>query len=151
MVPCGSSVIETSPGTITCNNTITVNDGAVVNFLVNASKNSTLTTKNLTINGTIKVTFTADRELNVGDELKLWTVSGTFSGTPKFELPAAYTWDTSRISEGIISVTAISTGIRPSLVDADSRNIYDLRGRKFNGQQPKSGIYIRDGKKVIMR
>jgi hypothetical protein len=103
------------------------------------------------MNGTIKVTFTATRELNVGDELKLWTVSGTFSGTPKFELPAAYTWDTSRISEGIISVTAISTGIRPSLVDADSRNIYDLQGRKVNGQQPKSGIYIRDGKKVIMR
>ena len=124
---------------------------AVVNFLVNASKNSTLTTKNLTINGTIKVTFTASRELNVGDELKLWTVSGTFSGTPKFELPEAYTWDTKRISEGIISVTAISTGIRSSFIDADSKNVYDLQGRKINGQQTKAGIYIRGGKKVIIR
>jgi hypothetical protein len=151
VIPCASAVIETSPGTITCNNTITVNDGAVVNFLVNASKNSTLTTKNLTINGTIKVTFTASRELNVGDELKLWTVSGTFSGTPKFELPEAYTWDTSRISEGIISVTAISTGIRSSFIDADLKNVYDLQGRKINGQQTKAGIYIRGGKKVIIR
>ena len=151
VIPCASAVIETSPGTITCNNTITVNDGAVVNFLVNASKNSMLTTKNLTINGTIKVTFTASRELNVGDELKLWTVSGTFSGTPKFELPEAYTWDTSRISEGIISVTAISTGIRSSFIDADSKNVYDLQGRKINGQQTKAGIYIRGGKKVIIR
>ena len=151
VIPCASAVNETSPGTITCNNTITVNDGAVVNFLVNASKNSTLTTKNLTINGTIKVTFTASRELNVGDELKLWTVSGTFSGTPKFELPEAYTWDTSRISEGIISVTAISTGIRSSFIDADSKNVYDLQGRKINGQQTKAGIYIRGGKKVIIR
>ena len=151
LVPCGSAVNETSPGTITCNNTITVSDGAVVNFLVNASKNSTLTTKNLTINGTVKVTFTVNRELNVGDELKLWTVSGTFSGTPKFELPEAYTWDTSRISEGIISVVAISTDIRSSFVDADPKNIYDLQGRKFNGQSLKSGIYIRGGKKVIVR
>ena len=151
VIPCASAVIETSPGTITCNNTITVNDGAVVNFLVNASKNSTLTTKNLTINGIIKVTFTASRELNVGDELKLWTVSGTFSGTPKFELPEAYTWDTSRISEGIISVAAISTGIRSSFIDADSKNVFDLQGRKINGLQTKAGIYIRGGKKVIIR
>jgi hypothetical protein len=109
-MPCASAVNETSPGTITCNNTITVSDGAVVHFLVNASKNSSLTTKNLTMNGTVKVEFVADRNLKEGDELKLWSVSGTFSGTPKFDLPAAYTWDTSRISEGVIVESGLTSG-----------------------------------------
>ena len=121
LMPCASAVNETSPGTITCNNTITVSDGAVVHFLVNASKNSSLTTKNLTLNGTVKVEFVADRNLKEGDELKLWSVSGTFSGTPKFDLPAAYTWDTSRISEGVIVVTGINTGIAGIAADEEVR------------------------------
>ena len=156
LIPCGSAVNETSPGTITCNNTVTVNDGATVNFLVNASKNSSLTATNLTFNGTVKLTFTANRELKEGDELKLWTVSGTFSGTPKYELPEAYTWDTSRISEGILVVTGVSTGIKSqtSNLKSQTSDIYDLRGRQIRHQDLENlpaGIYIRGGKKVIVK
>ena len=156
LIPCGSAVNETTPGTITCYNTVTVNDGATVNFLVNASKNSSLTATNLTFNGTVKVTFTANRELKEGDELKLWTVSGTFSGTPKFELPEVYTWDTSRISEGILVVKGVSTGIKSqtSNLKSQTSDIYDLRGRQIRRQNLENlpaGIYIRGGKKVIVK
>ena len=158
IVPCGSAVNETTPGTITVNKAITVSSGGVVNFLVNASKNSTLSAASLTFNGTVKVTIVADRELKAGDELKLWTVSGTFSGTPTFDLPAGYTWDTSRISEGVIVVTG-TTGIGATLVNSEERivnSVYDLQGRKIangqfgNGQLPR-GIYIRGGKKIVVK
>ena len=158
LVPCGSAVNETTPGTMTCNNAITVNDGGIVNFLVNASKNSSLTATNLTFNGTVKLTFTANRELKEGDELKLWTVSGTFSGTPKFELPENYIWDTSRISEGVLVVTGVNTGICTPFADTDLRNVYDLSGRLVkrlgtsddNVNLP-AGIYLRGGKKVTIK
>jgi hypothetical protein len=156
LIPCGSAVNETSPGTITCNNTVTVNDGATVNFLVNASKNSSLTATNLTFNGTVKLTFSANRELKEGDELKLWTVSGTFSGTPKFELPEAYIWDTSRISEGVLVVTGVSTGIKSQTSNLKSQtfDIYDLKGRLVRRQDLENlpaGIYIRGGKRVMVK
>ena len=158
IVPCASAVNETSPGTITCNNTITVSDGATVNFLVNKTKNSQLSAKNLTFNGTVKLTFTAERQLEVGDELTLWTVSGTFSGTPKFELPAMFTWDTSRINEGILKITGVDTGVKTTLVDSDPMNVYDLSGRLVkrmatvsDTQGLPAGIYIRGGKKVVVK
>jgi hypothetical protein len=158
IVPCASAVNEMSPGTITCNNTITVSDGATVNFLVNKTKNSQLSAKNLTFNGTVKLTFTAERQLEVGDELTLWTVSGTFSGTPKFELPAMFTWDTSRINEGILKITGVDTGVKTTLVDSDPMNVYDLSGRLVkrmatvsDTQGLPAGIYIRGGKKVVVK
>jgi len=160
VVPCASAVNETSPGTITVNNAVTVAEGAVVNFLVNKTKNSAITAASMTFNGTVKLTFTAERELKVGDELKLWTVSGTFSGTPTFELPEGYNWDTSRISEGVIVVTGINTGISGTTINhgAESGSVYDLQGRKVRSQQSASdlnrlpsGIYIRGGKKVVVK
>ncbi len=111
VIPNASAVNETSPGTITVNNDITVDEGGVVNFLVNKTKNSTFVANSLTMNGTIKLTLLLDnetgkplRELNIGDELTLWTLSEPFSGTPKFDLPAGYVWDTSDISNGILRV-----------------------------------------------
>ena len=158
VMPCGSAVNETKPGTITVNNALTVNSGAVVNFLVNASKNSTLEAKTMTFNGTVRLTLMDDRELKVGDELKLWTVSDTFSGTPKFDLPADYTWDTSRISEGVLVVSGIGTGMNPALADTDPLNVYDLKGRLVLRQATATdtwglpaGIYVRGGRKVVVR
>lgn len=158
VIPCGSAVNETSSGTITVNNAITVANGGVVNFLVNKAKNSALAAATLSFNGTVKVTITDDSELKAGDELKLWTLSGNFSGTPTFDLPDRYTWDTSRISEGILVVTGINTGIRTSLADPDSKNVYDLNGRLVRRQSTDtsteglpSGIYIRGGRKTIVK
>ena len=159
IVPCGSAVNETTPGTITVNKAVKVSSDGVVNFLVNASKNSTISATSLTFNGTVKVTLVANRELKAGDELKLWTVSGTFSGTPSFDLPAGYTWDTSRISEGVIVVTG-TTGI--SQIENGKltmeNSVYDLNGRLVRRMSTASdikglpaGIYIRGGKKVVVK
>jgi hypothetical protein len=106
----------------------------------------------------VKVTLVGNRELQVGEELKLWTLSDTFSGTPKFDLPAAYTWDTSRISEGVLVVTGIDTGISGPMADADPCNVYDLRGRLVSRQATATstdglpaGVYIRGGKKIAIK
>lgn len=158
LIPCASAVNEVSPGTITVNNTLTANDGATVEFLVSTAKTSQVKAKNIIMNGTVKVTLVGNRELQVGEELKLWTLSGTFSGTPKFDLPAAYTWDTSRISEGVLVVTGIDTGISGPMADADPCNVYDLRGRLVSRQATATstdglpaGVYIRGGKKIAIK
>ena len=87
LMPCGSTFAETIPGTIRCNNTINVNSGSTITFMKNASKNSTLDTKNLTLNGTVKVVLLSGYTPKAGDTMTLWTVSGTLSGTPSFLLP----------------------------------------------------------------
>ena len=159
LIPCGSTLLETTPGTIKCNNTINVADGATVNFLVNATKNSTLDTKNLTFNGTLRIVIVNDALLAAGRELKLWTVSGKFEGTPKLELSDRYTWDTSRLAtEGVLVVAGQTTGIVAARVDADACNVYDLQGRLVSRQPDatsteglRPGLYIRGGKKVVVK
>lgn len=156
LIPCASVLNETTPGTIKCNNAITVNSGAVVNFLIGAKKNSTINTKDLTMKGTVKVTFVEDRQLEVGEELTLWTVSGYYSGTPTFDLPDSYVWDTSRISEGILKVVGVATGFGDAARLNDNGKmindkVFDLRGRQTGTENLPAGIYIRNGRKVVVR
>lgn len=158
LIPCSSTVQETAPGTLACEKSVTVADGATAEFLVNATKNSVINATNLTFNGTLKLTIVDDRQLQVGDELTLWTLTGTFSGTPKFELPANYTWDTSRISEGVLVVSGVNSGIVAPFADRDARNVYSLNGvlvsRQADGTSTAglpAGIYIRGGKKIVVK
>ena len=164
LLPCGSTYNETTPGTIKCNNTINSNAGSTIHFLKNASKNSTLDTKNLTLNGTVKVTLLSGYTPAVGDELTLWTVSGTLSGTPQYDLPAlpeGLYWDVRGLSEktGVLRITDDATvGIRRTTVDADPCNVYDLQGRLVSRQSTATsteglpaGIYIRGGKKIVIK
>jgi hypothetical protein len=114
LVPCGSLTSETTPGTITCNNTLTVNEGALVHFMVSGRRKASITTTNLTFNGTVKLTDS--HTFTEGYSLTLWKVSGTFSGTPKFELPelsSGLEWDTSGLCDatGVLKVVK-ATGIK---------------------------------------
>ena len=109
LMPCASAVNETSPGTITVNNTFQAQEGSTIVFLVNALKNSTIEAKTIVFNGTVKLNFVANRQLKAGDELTLWTASSSFRGTPQFDLPLGYVWDTSDISSGILRVTDVYT------------------------------------------
>lgn len=116
LMPCASAVTETSPGTITCNNSVTANAGSVITFLRNASKNSTINAASMTMNGTVKVTLLPAYTPKAGAAFTLWTVSGTFSGTPQFdlpELPAGLMWDTSGVAAptGILRIVE-GTGIK---------------------------------------
>lgn len=121
-MPCGSAVNETSPGTITCNTVFVAQAGSTVTFLRNASKNSTINTKNLTFNGTVKVMLLSTYTPKVGDAFTLWTCSGTFSGTPLFdlpELPTGMKWDTSEVAAttGVLRIVEDTEGITGILAD----------------------------------
>ena len=112
VLPRGSLVNETTPGTITCNNNFVVNKGGIVHFQVSGTKKSSIVTNNLTINGTVKLTD--DNTFTEGYSLTLWTVSGNFSGTPTFdlpELPSGLKWDTS----GLCDATGVLTVVKGAL------------------------------------
>jgi len=134
LIPCASTVLETTPGTIKCNNTININNGAVVTFLKNTTKNSLLDTKNLTLNGTVKVVLNSSYTPKLGDELTLWNVSNTFSGTPSYDLPAlpdGLYWDVSGLTQntGVLRVTDDPTGIGKIASDAEvDCEVYSLSG-----------------------
>ena len=135
LIPCGSFSNETTPGTIKTGAMMRVNDGATVNFLFNATKQSTLQPAFLTMNGTVKVTLLNGYTPKVGDEFTLWTVTRTFSGTPHFdlpELPEGLYWDTRDVAKanGVLRVTDDgSLGIGRLAADAEvSCEVYDLSG-----------------------
>jgi hypothetical protein len=162
LIPCASTANETSPGTIKCNNEISVSEGATVTFLKNSSKNSLLNTKNLVMNGTVKVVLNSNYTPAIGDALTLWTLSGTFSGTPKFdlpELPAGMAWDTTHLTDGTGILRIVeATAVHQIAVDADPKNVYDLQGRLVRRQLTATdtrglpaGVYIRGGKKVVIK
>ena len=116
LVPCGSLTSETTPGSITCDNTLNVKDGGLVHFMVSGRRKASIKTKNLTINGTIKLTDS--HTFTEGYSLTLWTVSGTFSGTPTFELPqlpSGLKWDTS----GLCDATGVLTVVKDTAIKGD--------------------------------
>jgi hypothetical protein len=75
------------------------------------------------------------------------------------ELPVGYVWDTTQFKNGYLHIRYnASTGIKSPFADTDSNNIYDLSGRLIRRQATANemdrlpaGIYIRGGKKVVVR
>lgn len=127
----------------------------------------------LVMNGTIVVSLYKNYAPEVGDSIVLWEAN-TFSGSPKFELPATYEkvnsetgetvtysieWDTSDISKGILRVAGVTDGIQ-RVMSLDKTNgtndVYNTQGAlvKKNAQSlrglPK-GIYFWQGRKVVVK
>ena len=124
---------------------LTVNEGGVLTF---SSKPRALNNSAVTFNGVLRLELASGHNLQVGDVIQLWTAK-TFTGTPQYELPEAYIWDTTRISEGVLVVKDINTGISSaSTVHPSPANVYDLNGRRV--RNVGKGIYIRGGKKVVI-
>ena len=142
------------------NKNVTIGSGG--KLVIRAARNGGSTTlegiNTLTINGTICVQAIEGHTLKVGDEIRLWSETTKLSGTPTFDMQGGVTWDTSRISEGVLVVKDVVTGISGALADSDPLNVYDLQGRLVSRQAtatsteglPK-GIYIRGGRKVIVK
>ena len=110
----------------------------------------------LTINGTLRIEVADDHTLQEGDEIRLWPETTKFAGTPTFDMQGGVTWDTSRISEGVLVVKSVVSGLAVALADRDPARIYDLRGRlvrnRDNDSRPLApGIYIRAGRKVMVK
>ena len=115
----------------------------------------------LSITEAITVTH-AGYYFKAGDMFTLWK-AGSFLSTSNVvielpELPDGLYWDTSELmkKEGKLKVTDTPTGIVQKRVDrsqesGDSRldTIYDLQGRKQSIL--KKGLYIRNGKKIVIK
>ena len=85
----------------------------------------------------------------MGDEIRLWPATVKLAGTPQFDMQGGITWDTSRISEGVLVVKDIETGIRA--IDNGglaTGKYYDLNGRQV--RPTGKGVYIRGGKKIVI-
>ena len=110
----------------------------------------------LSVTGSIDVTWTGTQP-KLGEEVTLWTV-GKLSTTSALEinlptLPSGLYWDTSDLlkATGVLRVTNQPTGI--TNVDMDKRNdgyYYTLDGVRIDNPT-KKGIYIKNGKKIIIK
>jgi len=131
--------------------------------LINVGKRSGAATStqiadigSLTFNGTIRINPANEAGLVVGDQIKIFDAKA-FTGTPKFDFRGGITWDTSRISEGILTVKDIDAAIDAvSISQQHPTRIYDLSGRLVGNANtsvkslPK-GIYLKGGKKIVIR
>ena len=110
----------------------------------------------LTMNGTIHVVPTRTHKLEVGDSIRVWKAT-TLEGTPKVDMSEGITWDTTRLSEGLLIVKELSLGINDMQnSNIDTNDIYDLRGRLVRKDATTTeglpeGIYIRGGKKIVVK
>ena len=156
-----AGVNATTPATLTVNGTLTVSSGGILSLKVRPSATSVRTDalkvagKTTLASPTFLLTLLGDTELSEGDELPLFTGTGsiTLSGTPTFlpERPApGLLWDTSTLStDGKLRVKADPDGVEGvQSAKCEVQSYYHLDGRPA-GQNPRRGIYVRDGKKVV--
>ncbi len=133
--------------------------GSVLNvYIQNVDEYSKLEPRFLTMNGTVKVTLADDYTPKVGDSFTLWTASGSFTGTPTFDLPIlpdGLYWDTRGLAakKGILSISDdASLGIGRVMADTpNNRVVYTPSGVRMTSSHLPSGIYIINGKKVVKK
>lgn len=104
----------------------------------------------LTLDGVIELYAGNSTDLQVGDSIRLWDGVTTVKGTPTFEFPAGYEFDTSRlVTEGLLVVT-MADGIRDIKTDeTDGGSYYDVSGRRVD--EAYKGVIIRNGKMYLKR
>ena len=113
--------------------------------------------KVLTVTDDITVTYSSSYSLKAGDRVTLWKV-GTFNADQNVTitlptLPDGLYWDTSNLlkAEGVLVVTNEPTGVNIIQRDVQSDSkIYTLNGILVDNPT-KKGIYIKNGKKIIIK
>ena len=124
----------------------------------NSSNTKISVANTLSVTGSIDVTWTGTQP-KLGEEVTLWTV-GKLNTSSDLQitlptLPAGLYWDTSELltNNGILKVTDIPTGINNVNIDmGEGRNAwFTIDGRRIDGKPSKKGIYIRNGKKIIIK
>jgi len=110
----------------------------------------------LELNGEINIGMGSEYEPAAGDEFVMWKC-GALSGTPTAinlpTLPEGLYWDTSDLMKttGILRVTDVPTGIKGVYAnDTKDGKYYTIDGRSVENPV-KKGIYIRNGKKVVLK
>lgn len=160
-VLCSGLVTVANGGTLTGTATVqnvTLKQGATFLCTLTSTSNSRLTVKGgLTHAGdTLLVRIPSTRKLKEGDELTIFNVQGTHKGDIIVKTEAAdgtvYEFDTtSLLSDGIIRVESVITGIREVISEGviSDKYIYDISGRRV--RTLKRGLYIQNGKKINKR
>lgn len=112
----------------------------------------------LTLNGTLAVRGKEGLELAVGDELMIFDASEIVLGSNVvFDLcepnkAMGYTWDTSRLNEGILVVGPAPDGIMSLKSDAlRDAEIFTLQGVRLQSRPTRAGIYVVDGRKMLLK
>ena len=144
---------------------VTISEGAFLEFSIYRRATSAVTggtsiqnIGTLNIDGTIRIYLPeAGLQVNPGDSVVLWKDVKTVTGTPKLETTLidgakGLYWDTTDIKRGVLRVISGPTGIDMTTNDerGTTNDLYDLRGRRVDAQ-PRQGIYIRRGKKVVIK
>ncbi len=151
-------------GTIYFNNKIvTIGEKAVLQITARQCATATANgctsiegIQTLKLNGTIRIMLSSSNTLQVGDSIRIFKATNV-TGTPQFDMQGGITWDTSRLSEGLLFVKSIDTAIRNvEMSESHPIDIYDLRGRLVRRQATstsglKPGIYVIEGRKVVVR
>ena len=156
-VLCSGLITVASGGTLTGTATVqnvTMQQGATYLCTLTAASNSRLTVKgNLRHNGdTILVRIPATRKLQIGDEITVFSVTGSHTGTFFVKCDSEgdfYEFDTTDfLTTGKLVVKGINTGV--SQIENGkwkTEKYFDLQGRRI--AQPQKGVQILNGKKTI--
>mgnify|MGYP002853511972 CR=1 FL=1 len=147
---------------------VTVSAGGILDVCCRKSSSGKVTCDNWVHSGrvslrtpVIRVKMLGSNELSVGDELRIFSGTGTISLTGDATVLMSdgadgYSWDTSRLAtEGIIVVAGVpeATSINNITHDDGSVKVYDLSGNQipFNMMRAHTGVLLINGKKVIVR
>ena len=109
----------------------------------------------LTVTGNINVTLTGNSP-KLGEEIILWKVKTISASSAVLNLPnlsSGLYWDTTELfkPEGKLKVTDVASGVRDIRADVlENGQIYTLGGVPVK-EPLKKGIYIKNGKKFIVK
>ncbi len=131
---------------------------SVLEVHINNSTTTVLTdVGTLTLNGELKIKGNITG-LSVGDEVKIIDAAtikiGSNLGISPYCQPnnGEFMWDTSRLDEGLLVVAAISEGITNiNAPELDDATIYTLQGVKLDTRPTRTGVYIVNGVKTVLR
>ena len=156
----GSYTSSRRYGAITTTGSVNLYQGSQLYLIAYSNRNNNTARSYLTIGGSLNLKGDIYIELGytpvAGDELIFWTVSKDVTGTPTLhlpELPAGLYWDTTDLltQEGKIRVTDQPTGINAIKADSHRSNkTYTLGGTAVENPT-KKGLYIRNGKKIVIK
>ena len=112
----------------------------------------------LIISGDVNITLKGS--LSKGDKIQLWKVGSLQASNATLNLPTlpeGLYWDTSDLlnTEGILRVTDQPTGISVLMSnekgEMSNEKWYSLDGRQLSSKPTTKGVYIRNGKKVVIK
>ena len=143
--------------TLTGSGRYTVKDiSATVTRTRNTSNNTRITVDGaLSLTGTVHVKLTGTY-VNAGETITLWT-AGSFVGSDVTfdlpQLPEGLEWDTTGLlnKNGVLKIVE-STAVNdlPTDIRDQAPAIYTLGGQRIDTPQ-KKGVYIKNGKKIVIR